>query len=536
MPEDRTKSYPPDWYDEIRRRYRLQKKIIANRDYQIVSMAYYRTHPVEWINDWGVTFDPRLEGLKKIPFMMFPKQVQFIKYLQELCRDREGGLTEKCRDIGATWLCCAFSVWLWLFHPGSTVGWGSRKEEYVDDGGNPKAIFPKMRQIIENLPRWQIPEGYDPRRHATYMKIINPVNGATITGESGDSIGRGGRTSIYFVDESAHVERPEKIEASLGDNTDVRVDISSVNGSANVFYRRRMAGEVWEEGKIIPRGKTRVFIFDWRDHPGKTQEWYDRRRAKAEAEGLLHVFAQEVDRDYLGSIDNIIIRPEWVEAAIDAHIKLGINAMLDRIAGQDIADGGGDKNALAIRHGIVLRYCDHWSGLADDAPSIAKQPCIEFGVKTLYYDSIGVGVGFRAGMKKIAWPESIKVHPWSAADNVLDPEKHVIPNDRESPTNEDQYANLKAQAWFRLRARFIKTYNAVRNGDKIDPIDLISLDSKMPRLHELKMELSQAVHKPGANGKTMVDKKPQGAVSPNMADAIVMCYCPIPANVSIFTM
>lgn len=100
-----------------------------------------------------------------------------------------------------------------------------------------------------------------------------------------------------------------------------------------------MAGEVWQRGAEMPKGKTRVFIFDWRDHPAKTQEWYDLRRSRAEAEGLLHVFAQEVDRDYLASVDNIIIKQEWVEAAIDAHIKLNIRPSVERIAGQDIADG-----------------------------------------------------------------------------------------------------------------------------------------------------------------------------------------------------
>lgn len=94
---------------------------------------------------------------------------------------------------------------------------------------------------------------------------------------------------VYFKDESAHYERAERIEAALGDNTDVQIDISSVRGSASVFYRRRMAGEVWQPDKIMPKGKTRVFVFDWRDHPGKPQAWYDLRRTRAETEGLLHI-------------------------------------------------------------------------------------------------------------------------------------------------------------------------------------------------------------------------------------------------------
>lgn len=64
----------------------------------------------------------------------------------------------------------------------------------------------------------------------------------------------------------------------------MQIDISSVHGTNNVFYRRRMAGEEWRLGIIPIKGKTRVFIFDWKDHPGKTQAWYDQRRARNEAE------------------------------------------------------------------------------------------------------------------------------------------------------------------------------------------------------------------------------------------------------------
>ncbi|MGH9864694.1 MAG: hypothetical protein ACRD4H_04695, partial [Candidatus Acidiferrales bacterium] len=210
-------------------------------------MEFYRTHPIEWINDWCVTFDPRNTHPipRVLPFRLFKRQEEFILFLCACLDDKESGLVEKSRDIGASWLSCAFAVWLWIFHPGSAIGWGSRKEEYVDCKGDLKALFPKMRLIMDNLPCWMMPIGFDKRLHSSYMKILNPQNGSTITGEAGDSIGRGGRSSIFLHDESAHAEHPELIEAALGDNTDVCIDISSVNGTGGVFYRRRMAGEVW---------------------------------------------------------------------------------------------------------------------------------------------------------------------------------------------------------------------------------------------------------------------------------------------------
>lgn len=532
-------SWPPNYREEFSRRLLNSNDLYEDNDLQHKVQQYYASHCVDWINDWAVTFDPRNEKPKPrlLPFLLFQRQEEFVEFILGCLHDKEAGLVEKSRDMGATWLCCAISVWLWLYRPGTVIGWGSRKESYVDKLGDPKAIFPKIRQILDHLPSWMLPEGYRPMIHAGYMRIINPGNLCAIIGEAGESMGRGGRTSIYFKDESAHYEHPEMIEAALGDNTDVQIDMSSVNGSSNVFYRRRMAGEVWHRGITPTAGKVRVFIFDWRENPLKSQEWYNARRKKAEAEGLLHIFAQEVDRDYSGSIDRIIIPPGWARAAVDAHIKLGFDDDGMKIAGQDVADGGGDKNALAIRHGVILRYCDHWGGDAGDAARHAIPICIEKQAQELYYDSIGVGAGFKTEINNMrergTFPQKLRVFPWNGGATPLDPTDPIIMNDPESPTNEDQYANLKAQAWWRLRTRFYKTYRAVTFGDQYPSEELISIDSTIPRLQELIMELSQAVHKQNLKGKTLVDKKPDGASSPNLADGVVICYSPT-REISIF--
>lgn len=534
-------AWPIDYAAEKRRRLKILLAAQDDRKKRIGLMKFYKTHPVEWINDFAVTFDPRVgvsaltgKPLSKLmPFVLFPKQIDFVNFLWDCLNSKESGLVEKARDIGASWLCCAFATWLFLYHPGMVIGFGSRKAEYVDKPGDPKAIFPKIRQILQNLPKWMMPEGFNWAVHSTHMKIINPANLSAITGESGDNIGRGGRSSIFFKDESAHYENPESIEAALGDNTDVQIDISSVNGTNNPFYRRRMAGEVWEPGKEIAPGITRVFIFDWRDHPGKTQEWYDKRYAKAEREGMLHLLAQEVDRDYSGAVVGVIIEAKWLRACIDAHIKLGLKADGAKVAGQDVADDGGDKNALAIAHGVILQHISHWGGEAGDAAGKALPICVEHGVSDLWYDSIGVGSGFKTGMNNLKdkdtglLPGNLKVHPWGAGDSVQNPTQHVIPGDKESPTNEDFFANLKAQAWWSLRTRVYKTYRAVMFGDVYPPDELISFPSTLEGVHQLIMELSQPVRKYDGKGKTLVDKKPKGAISPNMADAVVICYNPI---------
>ncbi len=528
--------WQPDFKAEFDRRGKNINKLAEHPELRGDWMLHYKHNPIDWINDWAITFDPRNKDPmpRLMPFKLFKRQEELVQFLLECWQDGESGLVEKCRDAGLTWICCAFSVWLWLFWDGSTIGWGSRKEEYVDDKDDPKAIFPKMRKIIEYLPRWMLPIGFEIGKHATYMKIINKANDSAITGEAGDNIGRGGRTSIYFKDESAHYPHPESVEAALGDNTNCQIDISSVNGTGNPFHNRRLAGTVWTPGCKIPKGKVRVFIFAWQDDPRKNQEWYDLRRNKAEAEALLHIFMQEVERNYSASIVGIIIPAEWVTACIDAHVKLaswGDWFSGEKVAGSDVADGGRDLNATVVGHGVVTIACQQAHGDADEGADIAVDMCRDNGIIELYYDCIGVGTGFKVRTNELEkqpdWPKHLRVFEWNASASPLDPNDPVIPGDEESSTNEDQYLNLKAQSWFRMRSRVHKTWQAVTKGKRYPIEEMCSFDSKMPLVHQMTMELSQPVKKTSQNGKTMVDKTPDDKKSPNLADACVMKYNPV---------
>ena len=483
-----------DYLKEYRKRIdRLQ--LLNDKSLQAKVQLYYASNPVNWINDWCVTYNPRNKKPlpKQLPFILFPKQVEFVEFLQDCLNTGQSGLIEKSRDIGATWVSCAFTVWLWIYVPECSIGWGSRKEMLVDRLGDPDSIFQKMRMIMEGLPKWMLPAGFDIKQHATYMKIINPQTGATITGEAGANIGRGGRKTIYFKDEAAHYEQAEAIEAALGDNTDVQIDISSVMPNT-IFQRRREAGEVWSKGHNIARGTTRVFVFDWRDHPNKTQEWYDERRKKAQEEGLLHLFAQEVDRDYSASLDRVIIPTEWIKSAIDAHIKLNWSDEGMRAAGVDIADEGGDKNALAITHGSLLIYCDAWGeGDTGETARRAIQQATQMRVRELYYDSIGVGSGFKAETNRMTSEElidrNLRIFPWNAASPPLDKDDNMIRGDMQTLTNGDFFGSMKAQAWWRLRIRFEKSYKNLTQGAKYPQEECISLPKELPKLHSIIQEV-----------------------------------------------
>lgn len=327
----------PD-YTEVYAERAERLKRIREPGYDLAALkAYYKDHPADFINDWGMTFDPRnaeRDIPTTTPFILFPKQREFIDWLHERWRNREDGLGEKSRDMGVSWLCVAFGVWMWLFHPGTVVGFGSRKEEYVDKLGDPKSLFWKIREFIELLPVEFRPKGYDRKKHAPYMNITNPENGAAIVGEAGDNIGRGNRTSIYFKDESAFYERPELIDAALSQTSNCKIDISTPNGNGNPFFKKRHSGR-------IP-----VFSFHWRDDPRKDQAWYDKQKADLDSV----IVAQEIDIDYNASVGDSWMEAEPIMAA-QQNGPADVRALGGWIIGVDAAHFGDDESVIHKRKG-----------------------------------------------------------------------------------------------------------------------------------------------------------------------------------------
>lgn len=345
---------------------------------------HYKTRPADFISDWGMTADPRNadRGLPvTVPFVLFPRQREFVEWLYERWKAREDGLVEKSRDMGVTWLCVGFAAWMWIFYGESVVGFGSRKEEYVDKLGDPKSIFWKVRQFIELLPPEFQPAGWDAKKYAPFMRVINPETAAAIVGEAGTNIGRGNRTSIYFKDESAFYEQPDSIDAALSQTSNCKIDVSTPNGSGNPFYRKRHGGK-------IP-----VFIFDWRDDPRKDDDWYAEQCEKLES----HIVAQEIDRDYESSVLNAFIPGELVR-----ECQLRGPAQVERVGGLrvgvDPARFGDDKFAVLIRRGrAVLKIetmdkCDTLQGVA-----FVKQIIGAYGERPeqIAVDEIGIGAGVK---------------------------------------------------------------------------------------------------------------------------------------------
>ena len=491
---------------------------------------YYKNNIAQFIIDWGVTADPRNveRGLPAVvPFILFEKQEEWVHWFIETWKNREPGLTEKSRDLGLSWLAMAVSCSICLFNSDVVVGVGSRKEEYVDKKGDPKSLLFKARQFIENLP-YTFRGDWDARKHSPYMRIEFPATNSIIAGEAGDNLGRGARTSFTIVDEFAFFPRPAIVDAALSQTTNCRHDISTPWGSSNSFARKRFGGHI------------KVFTFAWQDDPRKDQAWYEKQVHDIDDPVIV---AQEIDLNYNASMEGIVIPAQWVQASIDAHLVLGVRPTGIRKLALDIADEGKDKNAACGRHGILLESLDEWSGKGSDIFETVEKAfllCDTNQFSNVDYDADGLGAGVRGDARQInikrrnSRQSEIKFNPFRGSGAVVNPTGSPFLNEGETKdfdkgrTNEDFFENAKAQAWWALRRRFQMTYRAVVEKQEYNPEDIISISSQIAEYKKLMIELSQPTWGQSKNGKLLVNKMPDGSKSPNKADAVMICYAPMP--------
>lgn len=488
---------------------------------------HYAKNPIDFIEDWGVTFDPRNPEIGRpslMPFLLFPKQKEWLQFVLDCWHQREHGLSDKSRDMGLTWLLSCLFCTLAIFNVGFVGGFGSRKEDLVDKAGDPDSIFFKVRMFMEHLP-YEFKGGWNGRdyAHSSHMRIMIPETGSIVRGEAGKNIGRGGRASIYGVDEAAHLEQAESVETSLSFTTNCRIDISSVNGMDNVFAEKRHSGRV------------KVLTMHWRDDPRKGEAWYAEQCRKNNP----LVIAQEVDIDYAASKEGVLIPALWVQAAIDFHIHMGIQLHGERTSALDVADEGIDINVWGSRIGITMQHAEGWTGKLSNIYQTtfrAMRLCDDLDIDNMYFDSDGLGVGVRGDAEVINSLDErrnlpqIEVTPFRGSGEVIEPDKRIM----KGLTNKDFFKNRKAQAWWHLRTLFENTYKARVENLVVDLDQCISIPSTLPERVKIVSELSQPTYSIDNAGKILVDKAPDGMKSPNYGDMVMILYAPKTTRKSFF--
>ena len=490
------------WFDpepEFRRRIRMLDA--ANKSLELRQALYAQSARdlVFWVNNFCWAHDPRLVP-SHLPMTMFPKQVEYLHWRRDRRRHKQDGLIEKSRDMGATVLACCDQIHYFLFTKDFKGMFGTRKEDMLDQLGNPDTIFQRLRYIMQYLPWWMLPV----KMKDKFRLFVNEDNGSVIVGEVGDQIGRGGRSTIADVDEFAYIERAELIKSALSQNSNTTYFTSTPNGIGDVYYQMRFGGQ-------IP-----VYTFQYTDHPGKTEAWLERQKAKYDP----IIIAREILIDYTASAENVLIPAEWVKAAIDFDLPV-VNG--DRVAGLDISDDGGNWNVLIIREGNRVRQIEAWrQGTTTQTAHKAKLLCEQARVEVLNYDRDGVGAGVAGTLGALDEEEklSFQIVGLRGGGKVTG-KRWPSFGDRQSA---DLFFNRRAEMYWTLRCAFERTHE-MRTQNIFHPNeDLISI----PNDPELIAQLSQPKYNFSASGLIQVESKQQmlkrGLKSPDRSDSCAYCF------------
>lgn len=492
----------PDYTLLLQNRIKLLHALTEKPERVQYTNEFYRRNPASFIQDMLFTYDPRLKENKRIPFVLFPRQYDYIMFLYNVFTDREDAVIEKCRDVGASWLNAGFTIWIFLYRREASILWGANRMDLVDKLGDMNALMERMDFMLQTLIA-----PLRPQYVRNWGKILNKDNHAQITGAGGTNIGRGGRETITFIDEAAFIENIDKVDASLSMNTDCQIWLSTPNGQ-NLFYRKRMGGAF------------KVFTFQWFEDPRKTQAWYDTQKKKLEP----HIFAQEILIDYSASVENQMIQANWIESAKIFKVRQeGVKAL-----GYDVADEGSDDFAIVGRKGSAVTEADSWNQMTTHSASTRRvwMAAEDGKYDIVYYDSIGVGVGAKVEFAHIRKTQKhrstvrdaigVNVGKAPTFGNFEDTDKK----------KSDMFTNLKAELWWNLRLRFQRTHDHIENGVHYPDDQMISMEAV--RDSDLCSELAAPKFIITNNGKIAVenkkDMKKRGIESPNLADAMVMAF------------
>ncbi|MEB3245881.1 MAG: hypothetical protein VKJ06_07860 [Vampirovibrionales bacterium] len=245
-----------------------------------------------FIRAFAFSFDPRQTPADQ-PYVPYAFQSNLIKTLSRSMQHGEDVLIEKSRDMGVTWTIVLMFLHAWLFKPGFHALLGSRKEDLVDRRGDISTLFGKLRFALNWLPTFLLPEGFTPRLHDSHMRLINPANGNTLTGESSnDQFGRGGRYSAVLMDEFPFWPMDEAAWSAVGQSTPCRIAVGTPYGKNNTFARLRFDSPI------------QVVRLHWELHPGKNSAlnpgWIAKQQTRMSAEER----ARELEIQYTLSLSN----------------------------------------------------------------------------------------------------------------------------------------------------------------------------------------------------------------------------------------
>ncbi len=261
---------PKGLIENLQYRKRMIEWAARSRDNQLALWIACERDILFWFNTFLWTYDPRLRGEKRGPFITYEFQDEMILKIVDAIESGVDIGVDKSRDQGASWIILMVFLWYFIFRPMCSFMCVSANAALVDKTGSPGSLFWKIDRGLEYLPSWMRPK-LRPLVDRQNMQFTNPSNGSTITGAAttGD-IARGDRRTAIMMDEFASFEIADARAAleATQKATDCRIYNSTPKGDVNPF------------ADIMLRLDIPKIHLDWFNHPVQKRGLYTFEKGK----------------------------------------------------------------------------------------------------------------------------------------------------------------------------------------------------------------------------------------------------------------
>jgi len=275
-----------------------------------------------------------------------------------------------------------------------------------------------------------------------------------------------------------------------------------------------------------------IVVVNWRDNP-----WWNEEQEMLRKHDFETMTRAKYDWIWEGkfndSIENSLIQPEWFDACIDAHVKLGFKARGLKMASHDPSDTGADSKGYAMRQGsVVMDIQEMITGNVNEGAHWACGLANQHQVDAYTWDCDGLGAAlaeqtskaFESTGRQVAMFKGSEKPDFS--DNIYEPSDGEPVSDRKKIG--DVFKNKRAQYYGELRKRIYNTYLAVEEDERFrDESQLLSFSSDIKLLQKLRSEVCRMPIKPNSNGLLELYTKDTmrskfNIASPNLGDSVMM--------------
>jgi len=333
------------------------------------------------------------EGVSTVPFHLWPSQSDL---LTALLTSRLT-IILKARQLGISWLVCAYALWLCLFHPGRVVLLFSQGQTEADE------LLRRCRVMYERLPEMV--------RQSLSQVLIS--NASKLTWSNGSRIlslpatKKAGRTftaSLVVMDETAYMEYADDLFVATKPTIDgggQLVMLSTANGRDNLFHR------VWE-GAQSGSNRFRPLFLPWWARPGRDDRWYANMVAEYRDLRLVHQEYPSTPEEAFEatSHDRFLTTISWWDLCRRELPPLGREPL---VLGVDAAIGRRDspsdcfalvgvtRSPLDRQNSVAVRFVHSWQASAGQRiefqspdgtgpEDVIRDLCRRYSVVCLVYD------------------------------------------------------------------------------------------------------------------------------------------------------